>query len=105
MVAQRIHDAGGIVSLAHPAQYGLDHLETESLIRSLKNNGLDAIECIHPSQDISYTQKIMNLAKENNLALTGGSDFHGIIDDGIDLGVGGDEMLIPESFLTGLGVR
>lgn len=105
VVAQRIHEAGGIVSLAHPAQYGLDHLETESLVKSLTNIGLDAIECIHPSHDVSYTHKIMNLAKRNNLDITGGSDFHGNNDDGIDLGVGGDEMLIPESILTGLGVR
>lgn len=102
VVAQIIHDAGGIVSLAHPAKYGLNCLDTESLIRSLTNIGLDAIECIHPSQDVSYTQKIMNLAKQNNLVITGGSDFHGNNDDGIDLGVGGDEMLIPESFLTEL---
>lgn len=104
VVAQRIHDAGGIVSLAHPAQYGLNYFETESLVRSLANIGLDAIECIHPSQDISYSQKIMNLAKQNNLVITGGSDFHGKNDDGIDLGIGGDQMLIPESFLIGLRV-
>lgn len=91
--------------MAHPAQYGLNHLETESLVKSLKNIGLDAIESIHPSQDFLYTQKIMNLAKQNNLVITGGSDFHGKNDDGIDLGVGGDGMLIPESFLAGLGVR
>ena len=36
VVAQMIHDAGGIVSLAHPAEYGLNDTETESLIISLK---------------------------------------------------------------------
>ncbi len=50
---------------------------------------------------VIYT-KNYDLAKQNNLVITGGSDFHGKNDDGIDLGVGGGEMLVPESFLTGL---
>lgn len=104
VVAQIIHDAGGVVSLAHLGEYGLNDFEMEGLVRSLMNTGLDAIECIHPSQEASYAQKVMKLAKQNNLAMTGGSDFHGKNDDGIDLGVGGDGMLVPQSFLTGLGV-
>ena len=104
VVAQLIHDAGGIVSLAHPAEYGLNETETESLVISLKRAGLDAIECIHPSQGVLYSHKIVNLAKQNGLSLTGGSDFHGKNDDGIDLGIGGEDMLIPEDFLAELGV-
>lgn len=105
VVARSIHDAGGIVSLAHPAEYGLIDTETESLIASLMRDGLDAIECIHPSQDAAYSRKMIRLAKQNNLRPTGGSDFHGRSDDGIDLGLGSDGMLIPESYLTGLGVE
>ena len=105
VVAKMIHDAGGIVSLAHPAEYGLNDTEIENLIISLKREGLEAIECIHPSQDAQYSFKMMQLAKTNGLKLTGGSDFHGNNDDGIDLGLGGNDMLIPESFLMGLGVE
>lgn len=99
VVAKVIHDAGGIVALAHPAEYGLNDTETANLVVSLKKEGLDAIECIHPSQSVIYSHKMMNLAKQNNLSLTGGSDFHGKNDEGIDLGMGGEDMLIPESFL------
>lgn len=102
IVAQWIHDAGGIVSLAHPAECGLNDTETEYLVTTLKKAGLDAIECIHPSQDALYSHKMMNLAKQYNLRLTGGSDFHGKNNDGIDLGIGGEGMLIPESFFWDL---
>lgn len=102
VVAQAIHDAGGIVSLAHPAEYRLNETEIESLVIYLKREGLDAIECIHPSQGVLYSHKIMNIATQNDLKLTGGSDFHGKNDDGIDLGIGGEDMLIPENFLVGL---
>lgn len=105
LVAKKIHDAGGIVSLAHPAEYGLSDAEIEKLVRCLAEYGLDAIECIHPTQNFAYSQKIISLSKQCNLALTGGSDFHGKNDDSIDLGMGGDKMLIPESFLAGLHVR
>lgn len=104
-VSQIIHDAGGVVSLAHLGEYRLSNFEVEGLIKSLMNTGLDAIECIHPSQDELYAEKVMKLAQKNNLVMTGGSDFHGKNDDGIDLGVGGDGMLVPESFLTALGVK
>lgn len=67
--------------------------------------GLDAIECIHSSQDMSYYKKIEKIAKRNNLRRTGGSDFHGVNENQIDLGVGGDGLLIPEIFLTELCVR
>lgn len=105
VVVKKIHDAGGVASLAHPGEYGLNDTETERLVRCLAEDGLDAIECIHPVHSFAYSQKIITLSKQYNLALTGGSDFHGKNDDGIDLGMGGDRMLIPESFLAKLHIR
>lgn len=102
VVAQKVHDAGGIVSLAHPAEYGLSDEETEVLIKNLMNNGLEAIEVIHPSQDTIYSEKLQDVAIKYNLGFTGGSDFHGKNDNGVDLGLGGENMKIPDSFLTNL---
>lgn len=102
VVARKIHNAGGIVSLAHPAEYELNDNETELLIKNLMDYGLDAIEVIHPSQDSIYSKKLQDIAVKNNLAFTGGSDFHGNNDDGIDLGMGGENMMIPDSILANL---
>ena len=102
VVAQKIHDAGGIVSLAHPAEYGLNDNETEILIKKLMDYGLDAIEVIHPSQDVIYSKKLQDIAIKNNLAFTGGSDFHSSNDNGVDLGMGGENMMIPDSILANL---
>ena len=104
VVAQKVHDAGGIVSLAHPAEYGLDDNETELLIKNLMNYGLEAIEVIHPSQDTIYSKKLQDIAIKNNLAFTGGSDFHGNNDNGVDLGMGGDNMMIPDSILANVSL-
>ena len=102
VVAQKIHEAGGIVSLAHPAEYGLDDTDTESLILCLKKEGLEAVECIHPSQSSLYSDKIRTIAENNDLKLTGGSDFHGRGEDENGLGIGGQGMAIPETFLSAL---
>ncbi len=102
VVTQKVHDAGGIVSLAHPAEYGLNDEETEILIKNLMNYGLEAIEIIHPSQNSIYSKKLQDIAIKNNLAFTGGSDFHGNNDDGIDLGMGGENMMVPDSILANL---
>ncbi len=101
-VANMIHDAGGIVTLAHPAEYKLENSDTKSMINSMIPEGLDALECIHPSQDTAYTQMLIDIAKRNNLSLTGGSDFHGPIGSGIELGFGNNHKMIPESFLSDL---
>ena len=44
----------------------------------------------------------MDIAVKKNLFQTGGSDFHGSIGNGIELGHGGDGMTIPKSYLRNL---
>ncbi|MGL6166991.1 MAG: PHP domain-containing protein [Fusobacteriaceae bacterium] len=71
-----VKDDGGIAVIAHPCVY-----KNEELIKDLIPYGLDGIEVYHPkhlSKDIELLQKI---AVENNLLITGGSDFHGDMDD------------------------
>jgi hypothetical protein len=67
-----IHDAGGIASLAHPGQTGID-----SRIPALREAGLDALEAYHPDHDSAATGRYVRLARDLNLFLTGGSDYHG----------------------------
>jgi 3',5'-nucleoside bisphosphate phosphatase len=71
-VIQIIHQAGGIASLAHPGQLGLD-----PCIPSLAEGGLDAVEAFHPDHDASLVIQYIQIARDLDLLLTGGSDFHG----------------------------
>ncbi len=70
-VFQRIHDAGGIASLAHPV-----HLKRQEHIREFANAGLDALEVYHADHDVDATARYLALARELGLAISGGSDFH-----------------------------
>lgn len=72
-VLQAIRDAGGIAVLAHPAHY--DNFDTLERLIPL---GLDGVEVYHPSCDTVSEARLLKLAKEHKLLVTGGSDFHGM---------------------------
>jgi len=71
-VFARIHDAGGLASLAHP---GL--LRRDEWIAAFARDGIDAIEAYHPEHDASATGRYLDLARRYDLRVSGGSDFHG----------------------------
>ncbi len=67
-----IHDAGGIVVLAHPA---ID--ETFRHLEMLVGLGLDGIECFHSYHKQKDIDQFKHFAERWRLVITGGSDFHG----------------------------
>ena len=72
-VIAQIHSAGGVAVLAHPNLY--DNVE---LIKELTVKGLDGVEVWSPSANEEQTKELYEIAKGNNLIITGGSDFHGM---------------------------
>ena len=70
-VITRIHDAGGIASMAHP---GL--LRRDDWIPPLAEAGLDALEAYHTDHGPDDTARYLALAAQLSLAVSGGSDYH-----------------------------
>lgn len=70
-VFARIHEAGGIASLAHP---GL--LRHDDWIPGFVANGLDAIEVYHSEHDAPMTETYLSIARRLELGISGGSDYH-----------------------------
>ena len=71
-----IHEAGGIAVLAHPSEL-VDKTLPERLLAA---EPFDGIEVWHPSADAQAQSHWLALAKERELLVSGGSDFHGIHD-------------------------
>lgn len=71
-VISRIHAAGGVASLAHPALLGHDEW-----IGGLISDGLDALEAYHSEHDTTATARYLAMASTSGIAVSGGSDFHG----------------------------
>jgi 3',5'-nucleoside bisphosphate phosphatase len=80
-VIRVIHDAGGIVSLAHPGRTKID-----GRIASLRAAALDAIEAYHSDHDEPTVQGYVALARQLDLLVSGGSDFHGHSGHGVEPG-------------------
>ena len=73
-----IHEAGGLVLLAHPLA-GLKTIERlEEYLDWLQPQGLDGIEAFHKLYFRTTQQELLELAERRGLLTTGGSDFHGL---------------------------
>lgn len=102
VVAEKIKEAGGLVILAHPGEYSITEEEAKQMIEELVLKGLDGVECIHPSHNKAFAEKVMEWAGEYHLIMTGGSDFHKTREGGTVLGYGGDGMQIPREYFDRL---
>ena len=71
-VTERVHRAGGVVSAAH-----LRDRATWSFVNTLKFEGVDGIEVLHPSHPPELKRKLETLVRRLGLVPTGGSDWHG----------------------------
>ena len=56
---------------------GLPDDELASLVKQLKDWGLDAIECYYPKYTSKQQEFYIHLTEKYHLRQTGGSDFHG----------------------------
>ena len=73
---------GGVPSLAHPGTViGLD-----DVLPKLVAAGLAGIEAYYGQHSPESTARYLALARELDLVPTGGSDFHGRGEHGVDLG-------------------
>lgn len=94
--------AGGIPILAHPVIYGLGKTALDTLVSELKTAGLIGIEAVYSTYTPSDERDIKALALKHDLAISGGSDFHGKAKPDIDLAVGRGKLFVHEGILKGL---
>lgn len=94
-----IKKAGGVPVLAHPLLYNLPHEELYALVERLKKAGLKGIEVYYSSNRGQDEVNVKALANHFSLIATGGSDFHGSIKPGLELGIGRGDLRVPYSVL------
>jgi predicted metal-dependent phosphoesterase TrpH len=97
---ERIREAGGIASLAHPVRVKGD---VPALMPELRDAGLNAIEAYHSDHDEQDTKLYLGLAKRYGMLVTGGSDYHGAVKPDVKLGTGcGGNLHIPDDLVEKL---
>ena len=87
-VIEAIKKSGGYVSLAHATSLRLKSEQLNEYIKYLKQMGLDSIEVYHSHHKRSFSKELLNITKEQELLISGGSDYHGpVIKPKIQLGL------------------
>ncbi len=93
---------GATVSFAHPMLLKAPDTWLEETISQLKDAGLDALEAYHSEHSNNDVRRCVALAHQYGLALTGGTDYHGIPKPSITLGRGKGGMRVPYTLLEEL---
>jgi predicted metal-dependent phosphoesterase TrpH len=102
---EAIVSAGGAAVLAHPFTLKLSTGALRAMLDSLVEAGLAGIEVFYPEHPLPLRQLYTTLAKERDLALTGGSDFHGAMNPAIRIGRGFGNVRVEDQVLVELGRR
>jgi predicted metal-dependent phosphoesterase TrpH len=97
-----IREAGGVPVLAHPTWVRTSADGLRTLVRELKVAGLGGIEVHYSTHTPSQTTEYLELAKQCDLLVTGGSDFHGVTKPDIEVGIGRGQLKVSEKLLDPL---
>ena len=93
-----IRQAGGVPVLAHPILIKFGSADDlNGLLDVLCDLGLQGIEVYYPQHPPESVALFLDLARKYDLLVTGGTDFHGKVTPGIQLGCGKGRMHIPYS--------
>ncbi|MCD7775803.1 MAG: PHP domain-containing protein [Firmicutes bacterium] len=97
-----IKTAGGDAYLAHLNQTHRGHDDLYEYLRRLKSEGLTGIEGYYTEYTDEMGEEYRAMAKELDLCLSGGSDFHGAFKPHISIGRGTGNLRIPYDVLENM---
>ena len=100
----RVRAVGGIPVIAHPIRLGLGDPATETRVFArLREVGLLGLEVYHSDHDPATAARYLAMARQLDLAITGGSDYHGEAKPNVRLGTGRDHNVqVPYALMTSL---
>lgn len=100
---QLVHDAGGLIFVAHLHQIDpQDPEHCKDVARRLIRMGADGLETQYCEFDDEWRQAAEQIAQECGCLRSGGSDFHGAMKKGLDLACGYGDLQVPYTFLEAM---
>ena len=97
-----VKKAGGMVFLPHIYEYREN--SDRILQHILENHKIDGLECYYTTFTQEQHEHLLNLCKERNLLISGGSDYHGSFKPDVDIGVGYGNLQIPDEIIENWGI-
>ena len=102
---ETVRRSGGVAVLAHPFEYKYPEDETMELIEYAVELGIGGLECYYSLHTPEQQAWLLSLAERRGLAVSGGSDYHGVRKPHIAVGSGTGDMRVPASILPALEAR
>ena len=99
------HASGAVAVVAHPMSLGFEGSELDEFVASLAADGLDGLECDYGRYSPDRRSDLRALATRHNLAITGGSDYHGRYKPDLALGTGLGDLSVADDLLEALEGR
>jgi len=96
-----IHKSGGLAFVAHIYEYSWMENKLDELNYIVKEFNIDGVECYYNSFLENETKGLIEFCNKNKLFISGGSDYHGTNRPEIKIGVGKNDLMIPEDVIYG----
>ncbi|HXW81192.1 MAG TPA: PHP domain-containing protein [Acidimicrobiales bacterium] len=97
--------SGALPVLAHPLSMGLGDSELEAALEELAEAGLVGLEAIYSRYSKDERASLAVMAARADLAITGGSDYHGTYKPDLSIGTGLGDLHVPNGALEALRDR
>jgi len=95
--------SGGVPVLSHPHTLGITtSTDMADLLTDLKGAGLVGLEAIYSAYRRHERDGYTDLARRFGLIPSGGSDYHGTYKEGLMLGSGYGDLVVPDSVVEEL---
>ena len=93
-VCKVIKDCGGLIFIPHIYEYREN--SNKILEAILKKDIIDGIECFYTTFSKEQSDFLVNICKQYNLFMSGGSDYHGTFKPDVEMGTGKGNLQIEE---------
>jgi predicted metal-dependent phosphoesterase TrpH len=98
-----VHKAKGLAILAHPISlFAKNFDELARYLDHFRELGLDGLEAYYSYHPAELTRFLLDYAKKNRMAVSGGSDFHGEAKPDIKPAIGTGNLHIPPEIVPAL---
>jgi len=94
-----IHRAGGLAFVAHVYEYTWMDDKRDELKLIKEEFNIDGVECYYNSFSREQTKGLVELCRNENLLMSGGSDYHGFNRPEIELGIGRGNLAVPDDII------
>ena len=93
-VCKVIKDCGGLIFIPHIYEY---RENSNKILKEILNKDIiDGIECFYTTFSKEQSDFLVNICKQYNLFMSGGSDYHGTFKPDVEIGTGKGNLKIEE---------